>query len=471
MAASPVIPAHNHDAWRALIEPLVRHAGWFGFFLILAPIIGPRGYGTFAMALSGIAIVEALLVECIAATLARVEPLGERHLSTALVSAVGIGAAISLLLYLAAGQLGVMLDEAPLGDIARTLSLLPVLGGLGAVPTAVLRRRRKAGPFVAATTAGLAAGGGVALALAWAGAGAWCLVAQIVTQRLVECAVLWGIAAHRIGLTWSSRHFSELVRGLDLGALSRAWPAIARQAPCLLIGLVLGPVATGLYLLAGRVAEALADILLAGPRPVRRALFAEWAIEIANPIRRVALAAILSSLLLTIALPPIVDLRWWGAVLPAQILLLGLIPAAAIAARAAAVGARNEARWRMIEAVGGVAAVALTVRYGLVAVATATLSFAGCVALAVLWPLRREFGAHWRRILAGAARPLLAAAATGLILYPFVEPVALALTPVAALCLLGATGRLCYLLLDAEPPGLRIPVFIFRRWLGRVRPA
>jgi hypothetical protein len=471
MAALPVVPAHNGDAWRARIEPIVRHAGWLGFFLVLAPIIGPRGYGSFAMALSGVAIVEALLAETIAATLARRQPLDERHLSTALVSAVGIGATISLLLYLAAGQLGAMLDEASLGDITRTLSLLPVLGGLGAVPTALLRRRGKAGPFVAATTAGLAAGGGVAVALAWAGAGPWSLVAQIVTQRLIECAVLWGMAARRIGLSWSRPHLGELLSALDLGALGLAWPAVSRQAPCLMIGLALGPVATGLYLLAARIAEAFEDILLAAPRPARRALLAEWATEIATPIRRVALPAILFSLLLPIALPPIVDLRWWGAVLPAQIMLLGLVPAAAITARAAAVGARNEARWRAIEAIGGIVAVALAVRYGLVSVAAAALGYAICLALAGLWPLRREFGSHWPRILAGSARPLIAGVASGLILYPFVEPAALALSPVPALCLLGASGCLCYLVLAGEPYRPRLPDFNFKGRLSPVRSA
>jgi polysaccharide transporter, PST family len=471
MVASPAVPTPHAGRWRASIEPIVRHAGWFGFFLVLAPIIGPRGYGTFAIALSGIAIVEALLVEAIAATLARLEPPDDRHLSTALVSAVGIGAAISLLLYMSAGQFGLMLDEVPLGDMVRSLSLLPVLGGLAAVPTALLRRRGKAGPLVAATIAGLAAGGGVSVALAWSGAGAWSLVAQIVVQRFVECAVTWGMVARRLGLVWSPPHFGQLLDGLDLAALARVWPVISRQAPLLVIGLVLGPVASGLYLLAARFAEALEDILLAAPKPVRSALLADWARHIGEPFRRVALPAILFSLLLPVALPPIVDIRWWGAVLPAQLLLLGLVPTAAIAARAAAVGAGNESRWQAMGAIGGIAAVALAVPYGLVAVAAASLAYASCVALAGLCPIRREFGSHWWRTLPGTARPLIAATASGLILHPFVEPVALALAPGPALGLLGVIGLLCYLLLSGEPHGLRLPAFAFRRGLRPVKPA
>ena len=466
---SAVSPQH-HSFRRAMIEPVVRHVGWFAFFLMLAPIVGPRGYGIFAMALSGVAIVEALLVEPVATALCDLEPLEDRHLSTALVSAVGIGAAISLLIYLAAGQLGEMLDEAPFGDIVLSLSLLPVLGGLSAVPTALLRRRGKAGPLVAATTAGLAAGGGVALAMASVGAGPWSLVAQIVVQRFVECAVVWGMAARRIGITWSRPHFNALLRAIGLNALCPAWPVISRQAPCLLIGLVLGPIATGLYLLASRFADAASDILMAGPSPTRRALLADWADEIARPIRYFALPAILCALLLPIALVPIVDLRWWGAVRPAQILLLVAIPAAAISARAAAVGRRNEARWRAGEALGGILTAGAVAPYGLVAVSTALLVYAIAVALAGLWPIRREFGSKWPHALGAAARPLTAAVATGLILLPAVEPVALALAPMPAICLLGGAGWLCCLLLGGLHR-LRLPVFAIRRRPGLAKPA
>jgi hypothetical protein len=66
---------------RPYLEPGLRHAGWFGFFLALAPAIGPRGYGLFIVALSGIAIAEALLSETAIVTLGRLAALDERHLS------------------------------------------------------------------------------------------------------------------------------------------------------------------------------------------------------------------------------------------------------------------------------------------------------------------------------------------------------------------------------------------------------
>jgi hypothetical protein len=466
-----IVPSPRSRAWRALIEPAVRHAGWFGFFLVLAPIIGPRGYGFFVMALSGVAIVEALLAETIAGALADLEPLDDRHVSTALISAIAAGALMMLMLYAAGGALGSMLDETTLGDIFQSLSLLPVLGGLAAVPTALLRRRGKQGPFIAATTGGLVAGGLVAVALAWAGAGPWSLVAQIVVQRFVECAVLWGMAARRIGLAWSHAYFTTLLGAANLRTIAAVWPVFARQAPCLLIGLSLGPVATGLYMLAARFPEALSDILLAAPKPPRRALLAIWAGDIGSCVRRVALPAILASAVLAVALPPLIDMRWWGAVLPAQILLLGLIPAALIAAREGAVGSRNEARWQAVQALGGIAVVGLVAPYGLVAIAAALLIYATVIALVGLVPLRHELGPYWIRAVTAVMRPVGAATVAGLVLHALVEPVSLALAPLPALCLLCASGRLCYLLADGEPAGSQHVGLAFRRWFSPANPA
>jgi len=457
------------STWRAQLEPSIRHLGWFGF--LLAPIIGPQGYGMFIFPLSGIAIIEAVLAETIAAVLSELPALDERHLSTALVSAVGAGGVISLTVFFSAGEVGALLGYPALADFLRSLSLLPLLGGLGAVPTAVLRRRGKHGPFVATAIAGVVAGGGIALALARVGAGPWSLVAQVVVQHFVECAVLWGVAGQCTGLDWSRRHFMVLISALDLRAFAAIWPMIARQVPNLIVGLVLGPVAAGLYMLATRPVEAMADILITAPRPTRRALLNNWADVVAAGVCRTALPTVFASTLLAIALPPLVDLRWWGAVAPAQILLLGLLPAAVLAVRETAIGRWNEAHWQAVQIPGALAVVVLAAPHGLTAIAEATLGYMSIAAMVSVRPIRRELGAFWGRTLALAARPARGAVAAGLGLYWLAEPVSLALAPILALCLLGASGRLLYLLAGGEPPGAPSPDFTWRRWFRPIRAA
>jgi hypothetical protein len=82
------LAASQHAATRLppWVEPALRHGGWFAAFLVLAPVIGPRDYGLFVLALAGVAIAEAALAEPAATALAQMSELDEHHWSTALLN-------------------------------------------------------------------------------------------------------------------------------------------------------------------------------------------------------------------------------------------------------------------------------------------------------------------------------------------------------------------------------------------------
>lgn len=421
------------------LGPAFRHGSWLAVFLVLAPIIGPRGYGLFILALGGIAIAETLLAESMGRALLRLERVEERHWSTALVTMIAGGGAIWLALRASAPLFVALVGEPGFADLFQPLATLPLLGALGVVPVAALRRGGRKGAIAAANTAGFAAGAGTALWLAWAGAGAWSLVAQIVAQRLIECVVWWGVLEERIGLAWSARHFTEIAKGLDARALAAVWPVIAKYAPCLVAGLALGPTAAGLYMLAVLLAGALKDIALAGDE---EAGLHEWM----RYAPRMLLPAVLASGLLPIALPPLIDLTWWGAVPPAQFLLLGTIPTAFIVAcRQRAVGDAAAAIWPMAEALGGIAVIAFLARGGLVAIAAGNLAWLTAVALAGRWWTRRSFATEGPNLLRMFRRPAGGAALAGLFLWFAATPVGLDLAAIPALSLLAASAWLCYL--------------------------
>jgi hypothetical protein len=368
-----------------------------------------------------------------------------RHWSTALVTMIIAGAAIWFALRTAAPWFDTLVGDPEFPDLFQSLTILPVLGGLSAVPTATLERARRRGPLIAASSAGFIAGSGAALWLAWSGVGAWSLVVQIVMGRLVECVVLWSAPSERIGLAWSTPHFTELVAAVDKRALAAIWPTVSRYAPCLAVGLSLGPVATGLYMLAARIAEALAEIAMADREDGSPAAMVRRA-------SRVLLPALLASGLLAIALPPLIDLRWWGAVPPAQLLLLGAIPTAIAQIRTGlAISVAREVHWQAAQAFGGVAAAVFAAPYGLAATAGATVGWLGLIALAGLWPMRLRFDAEWRACLAGAIRPCAGAALAGFFVFLLNEPISLALAAVPALSLLAASAWLCYLLVRGDP--------------------
>ena len=451
MIESPIDPVSRLLAVaRPHLAPAFCHVGWFAFFLILAPVVGPRGYGLFMFALGAIALVEALLVETAAAALDGAAVLDELHWSTALVTTMAAGTAVSLALFASAATIGARVGEAGFGDLFRSLAPLPLLGGLMVVPSAMLRRKGRAAVLSAASAAGVAAGGGIAVALAWAGAGAWSLVAQVVVGRLVECTALWATPGQRIGLAWSPRHFAELASRVDGRMATNFWPALATYAPCLVVGAMLGPIATGLYMLAERLGHVLSDVFLADPTK-----FPRKAVE---RVCRVLLPMVLASALLPIALPPIVDLLWWGAVLPAQILILNTLPAAIAFVGAAGAG-REASRWRWdaARAVGGLVVTALAAPLGLVAIATAAVGWASVVAVASTWPLWRKRAVAWRATFIVAVRPCIGAGAAGFLVALLADPVGLALPAIPALCLLTATGWSLYLLVRGDPIGVAVP--------------
>jgi hypothetical protein len=429
-------PRRGVIALSPYLAPALRHAGWFGVFLVLAPVIGPRGYGLFMLALASVAIAEAALRETMIRALVSLAVVSARHWSTALVTMIVSGGAIWLALRAAAPLLDTLVGGPEFPDLFQSLAILPLLGGLSAVPMAALHRGKRQGPLVTAN---------VALWLAWSGVGAWSLVVQVVISRLVECLVLWSAPGERIGLTWSARHFTELVAAVDERALAAIWPIVSRYAPCLAVGVSLGPTATGLYMLAVGLAEALAEIATADKEDVTPP-------ALARRVSRVLLPALLASGLLTVALPPLIDLRWWGAVPPAQLLLLGAIPAAIIQTRSGlAMSGAREAHWQAVQTFGGVAVAAFAAAYGLTATAGAAVGWLSLVALAGLWPMRRRFDTEWRAGLAGTIRPIVGAALAGLFVFLLTDPVSLALATVPALSLLAASAWLCYLLVRGDP--------------------
>ncbi|HVH80653.1 MAG TPA: oligosaccharide flippase family protein, partial [Stellaceae bacterium] len=426
------------------IGAVLRHAGWFAFFVQLAPIIGPRGYGLFVLAFSAIALTEALVTAPAQRVMETIVAPDERHWSTALVTMIVVGTMLSVIAFWSSAAIGAVVEDGG-GDLVRSMSLLPLLGALEVIPRAALHRAGSTMRPHAADVAGLVAGGGVGLAFAWAGAGTWSLVAQIVVQRSVECTGLWLLLHKKIGIAWSRAHCVDLFDHAGCRSIMAAAPALARYGLILLVGGMLGPTAAGLYMLAGRLAHALHDIFLpmgAPPQPL----------EAVREARRVILPALLGSTLLATALPSFVDLRWWGAVPPAQLLLLGELPVAIGFVRAAC-NTETEWRWQAIKALGIVAAVAPIARQGLVAIAAAQLGWMLVLGLASLASIRHAFSGRWRALTADTVRPLAGAAAAAFLLCLLAEPVGLTLPPMPGLCLLTASGWLLYLVVRGDATG------------------
>jgi hypothetical protein len=175
---------------------------------------------------------------------------------------------------------------------------------------------------------------------------------------------------------------------VDWRAAAAVLAELQRYAQLLLVGLVLGPTAAGLYMLAVWPVAALSEcVLAAAPRGSLR--------DIVRHACRVALPVTLASLQMAVVLPPLLNLRWWGAVVPAQIALFGAIPAALFVVRSACgESPARRAKRRALQAFGAIVLTGPVAAQGFAAIVAANLGWA--LAVAALWPAPWARRSDWR---------------------------------------------------------------------------
>lgn len=427
----PLVMRFKQAGARCIKSRIIEHIGWLVFFYQLSPIIGPHDYGLFITAISGLAIAEALLSETAAQAIIRLPRLTRGHMSAAFVAVIGVGAAISLAIWAIAGSAAVSYDDSAVPDIVQSLSLIPLLGALSVVPKAVLRRHGVPGPLALGRAVGVVFGGLFAIIMVTNGAGPWSLVVQVVTQQVAEILLLWGIAGQRIGARVSREDLADLAAALDGAAVLAGAKAAVRYFPGLVAGLLLGPVAAGLTLVGMQLLAAVDALLLpaAVMEPDQRAAAAGWRAT-APVVPLIALVAVLP-----IAIPALLDPRWWGAVMPAQIMLAAAIPIAL--ARFCDSLAPASSKMQVAALASGIVLTILAAPFGLAVLASAIAVHALLLAVFRLVALRRT-GADSALLFDGMTRGLIAAAIIGGSISLTADPVGMALEPAhAVLVLLG----------------------------------
>jgi PST family polysaccharide transporter len=172
-----------------------------------------------------------------------------------------MSAAFALLIFLLSWPSAAFFDQPGLTPIMMALALAPLLMGLVEIPAAALLQKEKfqwlAGAEFAAGVAGII----VALLVAFQGGGAWALVWQHLTQRMVKGVVVFVSSGFRPRLLLNLSRLSEHLRFM---ADTAAWSMtmfVSRQADTLIVGKFLGAATLGLYNIAVRISQLPVTIL------------------------------------------------------------------------------------------------------------------------------------------------------------------------------------------------------------------
>ena len=306
-------------------------------FAVLAPILGPRPYGLFALVMVFVGFCEAILLDGAVEALVTVDDLEHLHTTAANLTNGLMALVFGLVMFALAPAIAAALHDAEIRNVMWALAPMPVLTTLSAAPIAVLRRSLKFRQLAIRSILGLTIGGVFGIVLAVTGAGVWALVLQVLAQRIAELVIGWIAVPVRFGLTWSARHFHEL-RPVALNVYSARMMALVNgQLPRLVLGFTLGPTDVGLFALGSRFHDMIVNTMAMPRTAVGRIELraekigsAQFERDFAKMVQN---ASILSFpfFLGTAALAPILfhlwlKQQWQAGIVPAQLIVLGGVP-------------------------------------------------------------------------------------------------------------------------------------------------
>jgi O-antigen/teichoic acid export membrane protein len=458
------------------------------FFLLLfaiqAPILGPSAFGLVTAVMVFVAFWEGVPGHAITEALLSIRQIEERHFTTVTTTAVVLCLLFGAAIFGFAEPLARAFGTAELASIMRVMAILPLIHAFSIAPLAAAQREMRFQSTTLRTIASLTAGGVTGLVLALMGAGVWALVWQAIVQRIVAVVVLWLAVPIPLGFAVSSRHFREVASFALPVMLSRVMGWASGQLPRLILGLYLGTADLGLFSLASRL-NAIVNGVAIGPKAtvarvdLRR--FANAPAPLANAVRGMFLhlsvlgypACIGGAAIAPTLFHAWLDSRWYGAIVPSQLMLLSCAPYVTFYGSTALLYALNlmnvEAGLTTALSLGGVLAIVIGAPFGLVAASAGIAAFAAAVVPLPLLVIHRRCGLGMRDILLPQVPAFIASCGMGIAVSVLRLRLEAANIPYAlALCLELAAGAASFgglLLLLMPAPADRL-----RRYLRTVAP-
>jgi len=220
---------------------------------LLAAILGPKDFGTVAIAMIYILFIQMLLDQGLVAALIQRKDLRPAHVDSV------FWLVLSASLALVAASFGLSrwwaaANHLPLlVVIISALSICIPLEGLTVVQQALLQREMNFRSLSVRANVSVCVGGAVGIGMALTGFGIWALVGQQISRDIVALALLWKLSHWRPRWHFSLDSLKELF-GFSASNFAAKLGVFANaQADSLLLGLFFGPVAVGLYRFAERI--------------------------------------------------------------------------------------------------------------------------------------------------------------------------------------------------------------------------
>jgi lipopolysaccharide exporter len=405
--------------------------GQFSVGVISARIIAPKQFGIYAVALTVYSIIVNVNELGVSAALARTKRPVDQIAPTVATIAIASSSLFTLVMFFSAPALATMLGAPAAAGSVRILSAVVLVGGITAVPYALLVRNFQQDKRFLADGSNFAASTVMVVALGLSGFGATALAVSKVVGQLLSMVILLAMIKPRYRPGWNRGYAREiLVYSLPLAAATVVEFTLG-NVDYIVVGRTLGALSLGFYTLAYNISGWPVSVFGLMINEVALPAFARAQDDLKGLARRVsgafaltaAVAMPVSAMCLALAHPlvnAVYGSRWSPAA--AALALLGLFGSMRIILTLfsnilAALGdSKGVFVLQLVWIVALIPALIIAVpAHGIVGAAVAQEIVAIVIVLPLaLWLITRAGGGSARHLLSRAAFPAAAATVAGL---------------------------------------------------------
>ena len=237
-------------------------------FIVIARFVTDAELGLVALAAVFVNFAQIFVDQGMGDALVQRRTVTRSQIDTAFWISLAVGAVLTAAGILLAIPLATLLGEPDLAPILAALSFMFVLTALSTIQIALLRRELAFRSLALRSLLAIGGGGAVGIAMAVAGYGAWALVGQQLTTAVLAALTLWRVSHWRPSRRVSRADWRELFAFGRNVVGSDVLHFLSRNTDNLLIGVVLGPAALGIYAVGYRMLDAANSLLIGISRKV-----------------------------------------------------------------------------------------------------------------------------------------------------------------------------------------------------------
>jgi O-antigen/teichoic acid export membrane protein len=249
----------KHKTAKSILWTVVRIGSDYLFafvvFAVLARELGPEAFGVFALAAAFAEVVRVLPAAGLTSALQRAREVPREMADTIFWASLGVAVVGAAGLALTAGPLAAAVGEPAVAPLLVALGLTLPISAAGGTHIGLMLREFGHRAMATRSVVSNVLGGAAGLAAAWAGWGAWSLVAQRAVTELAGTAMAWQAYPWLPGRAFSPRVLRELAGYSFSMTYAQVLFVILVRVQDVIIGRFIGTAAVGVYRTAWRTVD------------------------------------------------------------------------------------------------------------------------------------------------------------------------------------------------------------------------